>query len=170
MMRQDVLFHQDEATSGMYRVVRGSVTLQRMGSGGETITLYRAGAGDYFAEASVFSAAYHCDAICTESGQVQKFAKADILATLRDTPAFSEGFARLLAVQVQQYRAHITLLAIPSAKERVLSAVQAGYLQTTVSELATRINLTQEACYRALRALCEEGRMIRVARGVYRLA
>ena len=89
---------------------------------------------------------------------------------MQSNPAFSEGFTRLLAVQVQQYRTHIELLAIPSAKKRFLAAVQTGYFDAAVTELATRINLTHEACYRALRVLCDEGHMIRVGRWKYVLS
>jgi DNA-binding Lrp family transcriptional regulator len=39
-----------------------------------------------------------------------------------------------------------------------------------VTELATRINLSHEACYRALRGLCDDGRMTRVGRGKYTLS
>lgn len=170
MRKGDVLFRQNQTTSGLYRVVSGCVTLQRTGLGGDTLTLHRAVSGGFFAEASVFSATYHCDAVCTEAGNVMKIAKADVVATMQSNPAFSEGFTRLLAVQVQQYRAHIELLAIPSAKERILAAVKAGYFDATVTELATRINLSHEACYRALRGLCDDGRMIRVCRGKYTLS
>lgn len=170
MRKGDVLFRQNQMTSGLYRVISGCVTLQRTGLGGDTLTLHRAVSGGLFAEASVFSATYHCDAICTEPGSVVKIAKGDIVSTMQSDPAFSEGFTRLLAIQVQQYRAHIELLAISSAKERILAAVQAGYFNSTVTELATRINLTHEACYRALRALCADGRMVRVDRGKYTLS
>lgn len=170
MQKGDVLFRQNQPTSGLYRVVAGCVTLQRAGLGGETLTLHRAVSGGLFAEASVFSATYHCDAICTEAGSVMKIASAGIISKMQTDRAFSEGFTRLLAIQVQHYRAHIELLAIPSAKHRVLAAVQAGYFDATVTELATRINLSHEACYRAIRVLCDEGIMIRVGRGAYRLS
>ena len=165
-----MLFRQKQKTSGLYRVVSGCVTLHRMGLGGDTLTLHRAVSGGVFAEASVFFATYHCDAICTEAGNVVKIAKGVIVSTMQCDPAFSEGFTRLLAVQVQQYRAHIELLAIRSAKDRLLAAVQAGYFDVPVTELATRINLTHEACYRALRGLCDDGRMIKVGRGRYELS
>lgn len=170
MQKGDVLFRQNQTTSGLYLVVSGCVTLQRSSLSGDTLTLHRAVSGGFFAEASVFSATYHCDAICTKAGSVKKIAKADVVSTMRSNPAFSLGFTRLLAVQVQQYRAHIELLVIPSAKERILAAVQAGYFDATVNELATRINLSQEACYRGLRALCDEGLMVRVGRGKYTLS
>ncbi len=169
MDKGDVLFRQNQTTSGLYRVLSGCVTLQRTGMSGDTLTLHRAMSGGLFAEASVFSETYHCDAICTEAGSVVRIAKADVVTTMQSNPTFSQDFTRLLALQVQRYRAHIELLAIPSAKERILAAVQAGYFDATVTELATRINLSHEACYRGLRSLCDDGRMVRVARGIYQL-
>ncbi len=167
IQKGDVLFRQNETTSGLYHVVSGCVTLQRSSELGNTLTLHRAVSGGYFAEASVFSMIYHCDAICTEAGSVVKIAKTDILSAMQSDPMFSERFTRLLAVQVQQYRSHIELLAILSAKERTLAAVQAGYYDSTVIELATRINLSHEACYRALRTLCNDGIMTKIGRGRY---
>lgn len=170
MHKGDVLFRQNQKASGLYRVTSGCVTLQRIGLGGDTLTLHRAVPGGLFAEASIFSATYHCDAICSESGSVVKIAKADIVSAMQSNLAFSEGFTRLLAIQVQQYRSHIEMLAIPTAKDRILSAVHAGYFDSTVTELATRINLSHEACYRALRGLCDEGLMVQVGRGKYALS
>ena len=170
MQKGDVLFRREQTTSGLYRVVSGCVTPQRTGLGGDTLTLHRAVSGRFFAEASVFSATYHCDGIYTEAGCVVKIAKAVIVSTMQCDPAFSEGSTRLLAVQIQQYRAHIELMAIRSAKDRLLAAVQAGYFNVKVTELATRINLTHEACYGVLRGLCDDARMIKVGRGRYGLS
>lgn len=167
MQPADVLFRQHEATSGLYRVISGCVTLQRIGLSGDTLTLHRATAGGCFAEASIFSKTYHCDAICTQAGTALKVSKASIIEMMRANSSFSEGFTKLLAIQVQQYRGHLELLAIRSANERVLAAMQAGYLQGTVSEFASRINLTQEACFRALRVLCLENRIKQTGRGQY---
>jgi hypothetical protein len=89
---------------------------------------------------------------------------------IKSNPAFNESFTKLLAVQVQQYRAHIELLAIPSAKARLLAAVQAGYFDATVTELGSRINLTHETYYRALRSLCNDGDMTQTGRGLYILS
>jgi CRP-like cAMP-binding protein len=170
MQQGETLFRQGQATSGFYHVVSGAVTLQRTGVDGGCLTLHRAVAGGFFAEASVFSQHYHCDAVCTKAGHVVKIAKDGFVAQLGADPAFAEAFTRLLAQQVQHYRAHIELLAIPSSKERLLAAVQAGYFDATVIELASRINLSHETCYRALRRLCAEGRMVQTGRGCYALA
>lgn len=168
--KEEVLFRQGDTTSGLYRVLTGRVTLLRTGATGDTLTLHKAVAGGYFAEASIFSKAYHCDAVCTETGSVVKIAKVDVLHMMQSNPDFSAIFMKLLAGQVQHYRAHIEMLGIASAKERVLVAFQAGYFDATVKELASRINLTHEACYRALRALCDDGRLTQTARGKYVLS
>jgi CRP-like cAMP-binding protein len=169
MQQGDLLFRQGQPTSGLYKVISGCVTLGRASLDGDALTLHRAISGGFFAEASIFSPIYHCDAFCTGRGTVVKIAKDAVIAKMHSSPEFSASFTRLLALQVQQYRRHIELLAIRSAKERVLTAVKAGYLATTIPEFASRINLTHEACYRALRSLCDEGHMIRVGRGRYSL-
>lgn len=165
----DVLFRQAEATTGLYRVHRGCVTLRRTTLAGDTLTLHRATAGDLFAEASVFSDQYHCDAICTVGGDVHHISKAETLEQLSTDKGFALAFTALLAQQVQSYRFLLEITAIKSAEERVFAAVSAGYLDGAVTEFATRIHLTHEACYRALRTLCNQGRLTQTGRGQYQL-
>ena len=165
----DVLFHQSEPTTGLYRVIQGCVTLRRTTKAGDELTLHRAMSGDIFAEASVFSDQYHCDAVCTLSGEVQRISKSAVLTKLSHDSKFAVSFSALLARQVQTYRHLLEITAIKSAEERVLAAVAEGYLQGTVVEFATGIHLTHEACYRALRLLCKQGRLNQTGRGKYQL-
>lgn len=165
----DVLFHQSEPTTGLYRVIQGCVTLRRTTEAGDELTLHRATSGDFFAEASVFSDLYHCDAVCTLSGKVQRISKSAVLTKLSHDPEFAVSFSALLARQVQTYRHLLEITAIKSAEERVLAAIAEGYLMGTVVEFATRIHLTHEACYRALRLLCKKNRLKQTGRGKYQL-
>lgn len=169
MQQGDVLFRQGEPTSGLFCVISGSVTLQRHGETGGVLTLYHAATGGSFAEASIFSETYHCDAICTAAGSVEKLDKVAVVKLMEADPDFSMVFTKHLAQQVQHYRAHIEMLSIRSAKERIMVAVQAGYFEASAMELASHINLSHEACYRALTVLCNEGRMRRTGRGQYEL-
>ncbi len=169
LQKSERLFGQGELASGLYQVLSGSITLQRMSIDGEVSVLHRAAAGGYFAEASIFSDVYHCDAICSGAGRFLKIGKAEITGAMKTNPAFCESFMKLLAVQVQSYRSLIEILAIRSAKERVLTAFRAGYFEGTIIEFANRINLTHEACYRALRTLVEDGKLRRVGQGQYQL-
>ena len=165
----DVLFRQGEPTTGLYRVQGGCVTLRRTSQAGDALTLHRAAAGDFIAEASIFSDQYHCDAICTVGGAVQHISKAETLEQFSKHPDFALTFTALLARQVQSYRFLLEITAIKSAEQRVLAAVSAGYLDCPVTEFATRIHLTHEACYRALRTLCNQGHLTQIGRGQYQL-
>lgn len=166
----DFLFHQHDPTVGLYRVKCGCITLRRSTASGNTITLYRASSGDLFAEGSIFSDHYHCDAICTAAGEVQLISKKEILHHLSNDENFAVSFAALLAKQVQSYRFLLEITAIKSAEERVLTAVSAGYLNGTVMDFASRIQLTHETCYRALRSLCVKGHLVQLSRGQYQLS
>ncbi len=168
--RGETLFRQGQQTHGFFRVVSGSVVLQRVTETGDMLVIHRAAEGAYFAEASIFSAVYHCDAVCLSDSTVVCYDRGITLDLMRAGPDFSMQFSQHLATQVQQYRAHSEILAIRSAKHRVLAAVQAGYLTGTVTELAGRINLTHEACYRALSDLCGDGMLHRTSRGKYTMS
>jgi CRP-like cAMP-binding protein len=162
-----LLFRQGETTRGFYKVSVGAVILQRRSEAGGTLILHRALAGDFIAEASIFSDVYHCDALCISDTQCIRYDRRAVLSLMRSDPNFTMRFANHLATQVQQYRAHAEILSVRSAKERVIAALYAGYHQGTVTELAGQINLTHEACYRALAALSKEKRVRRVGRGQY---
>lgn len=165
----DILFRRNDPTIGIYRVLEGCVTLQRTTEAGNTVTLHRATSGTLFAEASLFSDGYHCDAVCTAEGEVQHISKTAMLNGLSTDANFSSAFTALLARQVQSYRVLLEIIAIKSAEERILAAVSAGYLEGAITEFATRIHLTHETCYRALRTLCNEGRLTKTGRSKYQL-
>jgi CRP-like cAMP-binding protein len=166
----DILFRQGQKTHGLFTVVTGQVTMQRSGASGDILTLHQAFAGDWLAEASVFSDEYHCDAVCVAGGQVRHIAKQAVLDHIGANPQFAIAFTRVLARQVQSYRFLSEITAIRSASGRVFAAVEAGYLNGTVIAFASRINLTHEACYRALRQLCHRGVLVQEGRGRYRLS
>lgn len=163
----DLVFRQGDPTVGLYRVEHGLVFLRRFTPNGDTMILHRAERAQLFAEASIFSETYHCDAVMAGVGQVTRVCKLEVQNALHNNPAFAESFNRLLARQVQQYRHRFEMLTIKSAPERVLTAIQAGYLDDSISDFAKQINLTHEACYRALRVLCDNGKLLKVARGKY---
>lgn len=165
----ETVFRQDDPTRGLFLVESGQVNLQRITPEGHPVTMHRATAGTLFAEASLHTDRYHCDAICIRPGAVLCIEKRATLDRMADDPAFSLAFARLLATQVQAYRQVVELLSIRSALDRTRAAVSLGYITGTVTEFASRIGLTQEACYRALRRLCNEGTLVQTARGKYAL-
>jgi CRP-like cAMP-binding protein len=63
------VFHVDDPVRHIYVVQTGSVHLLRRQPNGATLILQRAEAGSILAEASLFSACYHCDAVAvTQTG------------------------------------------------------------------------------------------------------
>ncbi|OAN79196.1 hypothetical protein A8B78_12885 [Jannaschia sp. EhC01] len=164
----DILFREGEPTNGLHICVSAVVHLVRSGPGGEPITIHRSTAGQPFAEASVFTEHFHCDALIKASGQVLRVPKAVVLEGFK-RPEFATAYNRLMSRQVQQHRQLLEIISIKSAKERVYAAMVAGLMQGTIIDLASRIALTHEATYRALRCLEREGRIINPGRGRYEL-
>ena len=163
----DHVFRQGDPTMGISFVKSGNVCLTRVTESGNAVTIHNARAGDLFAEASIYSDHYHCDAVCSAPSDVVRISKQAILLRLREDTAFSEGITKRLAIQIQDYRQLLTLHAIKSANERVLLAVALGKLNGSVTQFASQIGLTKEACYRALKDLSDQGLLVKTGRGSY---
>lgn len=163
----DHVFRQGDPTQGIFFVKSGNVCLTRVTEFGNAVTIHNAQTGDVFAEASIYSDHYHCDAVCSAPSEVVRISKQAILLRLRANTAFSEGITKRLAMQVQDYRQLLTLHAVKSANERVLLAVALGKLTGSVTQFASQIGLTKEACYRALKDLSDQGLLAKTGRGRY---
>jgi len=168
-VRNDLVFKQGEDTRGLFFVLIGQVNLCRYTESGHAITVHRATANTLFAEASLFSDRYHCDAQCNTACEIFCIDKAAILKCMDSEPTFSKQFNKLLASQIQNYRQILEIVAIKSATDRILAAVTAGYLVGSVTDFASQIGLTHEACYRGLRKLTCDGILIQTGRGKYSL-
>ncbi|MFK8036052.1 MAG: Crp/Fnr family transcriptional regulator [Hyphomicrobiales bacterium] len=168
LRRGEVLFRHGLPTIGMFIASDIDVHLVRVGPDGEAILIHRAVAGSCFAEASLFSETYHCDAIAQGDGTVFQINKSAILKAL-EQPEFAASYCQSLAVQVQQMRQIREITAIRSAEERVYAAMVAGLLKGQVIDFAATISLTHEATFRALRKLVRQKRVENPKRGIYHL-
>lgn len=162
-------FRQGDETLGVFFVVSGAICLTRMTEAGAAVTLHNAKAGGMFAEASLYSDQYHCDAIAVAPSEVVRVSKRAIQTRQREDAVFSEGLTRRLAAQVQDYRQLLTLHAVQTANERVYLAVAGGRLRGSVTQFASEIGLTKETCYRALKSLTDQGALSKTGRGKYAL-
>ena len=165
----EAVFWQDDPTRGIFCVESGQINLQRAMQSGHVVTMHQATAGTLLAEASLYSDRYLCDAACIEPASVICIEKQEFTRRLAQEPDLSLAYGKLLATQVQTYRQTLEILSIKSARDRTLVAVSCGYLSGPVTEFASRIGLTHEACYRALRQLCDAGMLIQTGRGKYAL-
>ena len=149
------LFRAGSRSNGFFAVVGGTVRLIRVDRNGREAVLQTASAGDTLAEASLFSPAYHCDAIAATDAVVRLFPKSVMLAELQRDPKLARAFATMLARQVMTLRTRLETRNIHSARERVrhFLTIHAGgdgrtvALAGTLKQLAADLGLTHEALY-----------------------
>ena len=131
--------------------------------------LHTARRGKFFAEASLFADAYHCDGVAAEPSSVRVYPKEVVLEALRTDPALAEAFMARLARQLQELRARMELRNIRSARDRVLQylRLRAGThgrsipIEGQLQDIASEIGMTRETLYRTLAALETEGCLTR---------
>jgi len=165
----EVLFRLGDKTAGLCEVIAGRVRLSRVDRSGREVILYVAGSGETIAEASLFSANYHCDAIASTAALVRIYPKPAVLAAFDQDRKAGQTFTATLARQVMNLRTRIEQRNIRSARERVrhFLAVNAGAdgrtvaLRGTLKDLAAELGLTHEALYRTLAALERAGEIKR---------
>jgi len=165
---RETLFRQGAETTGLFIVLTGRVHLERVGPYGERFVIHRAEVGTSFAEASIFSEHYHCDAIVIETGEFMRIEKTAVLRAFADVD-FARAYARQAARQIQAQRQILEIVGIRSAEERVMAGLVAGLLDGQVVDFAALLQLSHEATYRALRKLVNSGNVINPTRGVYSL-
>lgn len=174
LRRDERLFQQGDAASAIFEVVSGRVRLVRRTIDDHLVALFTARPGDLLAEAALFSASYHCDAVAATASRVRIYPKRALLSALRKHPALLEGFAARLAGQLQRLRARMELRNIRSARERLLqylwlSADGCGRrvaIDGHLQDLAADLGLSREALYRTLAALEADGVIKRSANGI----
>lgn len=170
------LFRSGKRSVGLYEIVSGTVRLVRVDRTGREAVLFTGAAGDTIAEASLFSASYHCDAIAATSATVRLFPKAAVLEAFRRDPRAMQAFTAMLARQVMSLRTRLEQRNIHSARERVRHhlAINVGadgrtvVLPGTLKQLASELGLTHEALYRTLADMAADGEIER-RRGTIRL-
>ena len=161
----DLVVRNGSAARHVHFLVRGQVRLSRFGPEGEPVSIHVALAGEYFAEASLHSDCYHCDAVVVQRAVVASIASTALRRLLRSDPEFALQWVAVLSQQLRQARARIERLSLKGAAARVRHLLltegkSAGHrytLRGSVKDLAAELGLTHEALYRTLAAMEREG-------------
>ncbi|KLK90448.1 hypothetical protein AA309_25550 [Microvirga vignae] len=172
--RGEMLFRRDDRPHGLYYLEQGEVRLTRTDVDGREIILFRALPGDTFAEASLFSETYHCDAVASVPSIVRLYPKAAVLAAFAADPAIAEAFMASLARQVMTLRTRLENRNLRTARERVLHhlGLQASGIDRIVrvdgdlKTMASELGLTHESLYRTLATLEAEGVITRTKKEI----
>ena len=168
----ELLFRQGDWAAAIYKVESGRLRLIRRTIDDHLVILHTARQGEFFAEASLFAEAYHCDAVATVQSRVRVYPKAMVMDALRNDPALAEAFMARLAHQLQELRARMELRNIRSARERVLQYLRLRVHNRSIAvegqlqDIAAEIGITREALYRTLAALEAEGCLTRMGTAI----
>lgn len=169
------LFRQGDSVVAIFAVERGRLRLVRHTIDERKVVLHTARPGELLAEAALFSATYHCDAVADTASRLRVLSKPELLAALRGDPDFALRFMGVLARQVMALRTRLELRSIRSARERLLqhlllhAAAAEGRtvrLDGTLMDLAAELGMTHETLYRTLAELEAEGVLARGDGGI----
>ncbi|MGR3793009.1 Crp/Fnr family transcriptional regulator [Vannielia sp. SX4] len=172
-----LLFRQGDRPSWLYAIESGQVDLMRRTAAGSAVRLHSALAGEVVAEASLFSEAYHCDAVATQPLQAIAFDLGAVRAACQGTPDLAMTLVRHLSMALRDARRLVELRSITPLTERLLARLSEladphGHLPADLRmvDIAREIGASPEATYRAVSSLEASGKVERPARGVVWLA
>ena len=111
----ELLFRQGDPAAAIYKVESGRLRLIRRTVDDHLVILHTARRGEFFAEASLFADAYHCDAVAAAASSVRVYPKQMVMEAMRTAQALAEAFMARLARQLQELRARMELRNIRSA-------------------------------------------------------
>lgn len=162
--RGATLFHIGDKVQTVFSVISGEVRLIRRDLNGNEVVLQRS-RGGFFAEASLGSAHYHCDAVAAEACTVLTFPARSFRAALDDNADFRDAWLGHLAREVRKLRAQCERLNLRRADERIVHYIESEgsngsiTLNQSRKAWAAELGLTHEALYRALNQLRRDGRL-----------
>ena len=171
------IFRAGGPTHSVFFVETGAVRLVRYGRAGEEVVLHDVVGGEFFAEASLDSARYHCGAVASGPTTLLAVPAAALRELLNTDRKFAYEWIAMLTRQLRAARSRIERLSLKSAAERVRHLlVSEGrgsrsevVLRGTLKDLARQLGLTHEVLYRTLASMEREGVIERQA-GVLRFA
>jgi CRP-like cAMP-binding protein len=162
----EAVFRRGARPQAVYFLLTGEVRLIRRSRIGGEVVLQRASRG-FFAEASLESGAYHCDAVAAQPSEVLRIPLNDTREALDGDPAFRRAWIAHLSRALRRSRAQCERLALKSAPERIFHYLESegsdGVVTLTTSRKAwaAELGLSHETLYRTLARLEAEGQVIR---------
>ena len=104
LAKGETLFRIDDPTASMYILLKGQLRMVRFSSQGHAIIIHQVRPGQTFAEASVYSDGYHCDAVANSAAEVLAISNKRIRDSLGTDSKFAIQFSSYLAHHVQAAR------------------------------------------------------------------
>jgi CRP/FNR family transcriptional regulator, dissimilatory nitrate respiration regulator len=163
------IFRIGSVPRAIHFVESGVVRLVRHGPQGEALLLHEAGPGEFFAEASLDSGRYHCDAVAVVATVLLRVAKGDLERLLEQDPPFARTWISILAVQLRSSRARVERLSLRGAEDRIRHLLWSEGkgpsheldVAGSLKDMARRLGLTHETLYRTLSRMQQQGTLER---------
>jgi CRP/FNR family transcriptional regulator, dissimilatory nitrate respiration regulator len=149
----ETLFRLGDAVRRLHLIRSGTVHLVRHHEDGSALILQRARPGSILAEASLYSARYHCDARAETSTVTWAISRTDVRRALVERPDLSEAWAGYLAQEVQRARLHAEILSLRTVAARLGAWIAwngSFPAKGQWSLIAQQIGVSPEALYREL--------------------
>mgnify|MGYP001104469335 FL=1 len=165
--KSEAVFRTGDPADAVYRVLAGEVHLLRRAPDGADIVIHRARTGDFFAEASLFSPRYHCDAICVRPCRCLRLPAGALRQAIANEPSFAMEWITALSRNLRRQRSAQERLALKGTRARVVHyLVDCGEsgcvtLDQPLIRWAEELGVSHEALYRALSAMEKEGVLAR---------
>ncbi|WP_171892208.1 Crp/Fnr family transcriptional regulator [Mesorhizobium erdmanii] len=147
------VFHLGDPVRCVHVVRSGVVHLVRHQDNGSALILQRAGPNSILAEASLYSASYHCAAQAEIAAVTWAIPRTGLLARIENDTELAIAWARHLAHEVQQARLQSEILSLKTVAARLDAWVSwHGSLPARGhwSTLAHEIGVSPEALYREI--------------------
>lgn len=149
----EALFFAGDPVTQLAMITEGRVHLLRRTVEGASVILQAAEPGDVLAEASVYSARYHCGAEAVQPSTVRLLAVSAFRNTLREDPTLAEAWAAYLARSVQAARLRAEIRTLRKVSDRVDAWLGEGRAlpeKGQWQDFAAELGVTREALYREL--------------------
>lgn len=162
------LFRCGEMVERLHWIVRGELLAVRPTPSGQEAVITRGRAGEFFAEASLFTPKYTCEAVARKPSILLCIPAQELRSTLASNPEFSELLLRSTVMALRRQCSRIERLRIHGAADRIehfLSCETASdgwsQLGMPLSEWAIDLGLEPATLYRTLRTLENSGKLLR---------
>jgi CRP/FNR family transcriptional regulator, dissimilatory nitrate respiration regulator len=171
------LFREGDAATAVFFIESGTLPLERRTIDGRMVIVHTGRAGQFFAEAALFSSHYHCDALAVSAAMVRAYPKGALKRALAEDHGKAERFMAILAKEIQALRLRLELRSVRPASERLRQFLEftadqnTGVVKLTgdLQDIAAEIGLTREALYRTIARAERIGFLKRTPGAIYLL-
>ena len=150
----ETVFRSGDPVRFLYLVESGGIHLTRFDADGGAAVMQRATGGMLLAESSIFSQAYHCDAVAVADTVLMRIERETLRDAARAQPPLMEAIAQHLAREVLRTRIRVEVLAKRTVRERLDAWLTLGGGQWpergTMVSVAQDIGVSPEAFYREM--------------------